>query len=78
MVISCVRGRVELNFNLSLSLMRRPISGVKLVLWCFLLPRGMCALSSLVMMELNCAIDVSMFVIGMELNTRNLICLLLE
>ena len=30
MVISCVRGRVELNFNLSLSLMRRPMSGVKL------------------------------------------------
>ena len=43
-VISCVRGRVELNFNVSLSLMRRPISGVKLVLKCFLLPRGMCAL----------------------------------
>ena len=37
----CVRGRVKMNFNLFLSLMRRPISGVKLGL-CFLLPRGMC------------------------------------
>ena len=31
MVISCVKGRVELNFNLFLSLMKRPISGVKCV-----------------------------------------------
>ena len=45
MVISCVRGRVKLNFSLSLSVMRCPISGVKLMLYCFLLPRGMCALS---------------------------------
>ena len=31
----------------------------------------MSALSALVMTELNCAIDVSMLVIGMELKTRN-------
>ena len=31
----------------------------------------MCAQSVLVMTELNCAIDVSMLVIGMELKTRN-------
>ena len=31
----------------------------------------MCALSALVMMELQCAIEVSMFVIGMKLKTRN-------
>ena len=36
-----------------------------------MLPHGMCALSELMMTELNCAIDVSMFVIGMELTTRN-------
>ena len=64
MVISCVRGWVESNFNLPLSLMRWPISGVKLGL-CFLLPLGICVLSALVMTELNCATDVSMLVIGM-------------
>ena len=32
----------------------------------WVLPRGMCALSELVMKELNFAIDVSMLVIGME------------
>ena len=58
--MSCVRGRVELNFNLSRYFMRRSISGVKLGLKCFLLPRGMCALSALVMTELKCAIVVSM------------------
>ena len=31
----------------------------------------MCALSALVMTELNCAIDVSILVIGMELKMRN-------
>ena len=31
----------------------------------------MCALAALVMPELNCAIDVSMFVIGIDLKTRN-------
>ena len=31
----------------------------------------MCALSALVMIEVNCAIDESMLVIGMELKTRN-------
>ena len=44
----CVWGGVELNFNLSLSLMRQPISGVKSGLSRFLLPRGMCAPSALV------------------------------
>ena len=62
---------MELNFNLSLSLMRWPISGLKLGLYCFLLPLGVCALSVLVMTEFNCAIDVSMLVIGMELKMRN-------
>ena len=52
----CEEGGVELNFNLSLSLMRWPISGVKLGLWCFLLPCGVCALSALVMTELKCAL----------------------
>ena len=33
MVISCVRGRVKLNFNLYLSLMKRPISGLKVVVF---------------------------------------------
>ena len=47
------------------------ISGEKLGLQCFLLPRGMCALSALVMTELKWAIDVSMLAIGMEMKTRN-------
>ena len=67
----CVRGRVEFSFILSRCFMRRSISGVKLELKCFLLPRGMCALSALVMMELKCAIVVSMLVIGMKLRIRN-------
>ena len=57
--MSCVRGRAELNFYLSISIMMGPIYGVKLGLLCFLLPRGMCALSALVMKELKCAIVVS-------------------
>ena len=61
-VISCVMGRIQLNFNLSISLMRSPISVVKLRLQCFLLPCGMCALYALVRMELKCAIVVSMLV----------------
>ena len=59
--------------------MRKPISGVKLGLQCFLLPCGMCALSALVTTELNCAIDVSMLVIynGVE-HKKLLFCLLHE
>ena len=44
---------------------------VKVRVLVFLFALGMCAMSALVMTELNCAIDVSMLVIGMELKMRN-------
>ena len=66
-VISCVRGRVELDFYLSLSLMKRPISGVKLGVLVF----PVASWDVCIVRVGDDGVEVCFVVIGMKLKARN-------
>lgn len=62
--MSCVWGLGDVFLSVSRCLIRPSISGVKLGLYIFLQPLGMCFLSAFCMIVLKCCTVVLMFVMG--------------